>query len=193
MVKIVLLALNSSFIHTNLAVRSIKDSLINAGYGAEILEFNLKDRRGTILSSLYREEADIYGFSSYIWNIGEMLSLADDLKKLRPECTIVFGGPEVSYNAEELLAKHSFIDHIITGEGENAFIWLAEAAGKNKLPAFDDADQVEEGMAPVFGWALNLGLVKPLTETTLGPNELATRGQLAELTLALVTMLDGME
>ncbi len=138
MVKIALLALNSSFTHTNLAVRSIRDSLVDAGYSADILEYNIKDRRGSILSALYREAADIYGFSSYIWNISQMLSLADDLKKLRPESTIVFGGPEVSYNAEELLEKHRFIDHIITGEGENAFIWLAEAAGKSKLPPVID-------------------------------------------------------
>ena len=138
LVKIALLALNSSYIHTNLAVRSIRDSLTSAGYGADIFEYNIKDRRGAILSALYREAADIYGFSSYIWNISQMLSIADDLKKLRPESTIVFGGPEVSYNAEELLAKHSFIDHIITGEGEYAFIRLAESAGKSKLPPVID-------------------------------------------------------
>ena len=138
LVKIALLALNSSYIHTNLAVRSIRDSLTSAGYGADIFEYNIKDRRGAILSALYREAADIYGFSSCIWNISQMLSIADDLKKLRPESTIVFGGPEVSYNAEELLAKYSFIDHIITGEGEYAFIRLAEAAGKSKLPPVID-------------------------------------------------------
>lgn len=76
---------------------------------------------------------------------------------------------------------------------DNFFYSTQLPVDEAELPAFDDADQVEEGMEPVFGWALNLGLVKPLTETTLGPNELATRGQLAELTLALVTMLDGME
>ena len=81
LVKIALLALNSSYIHTNLAVRSIRDSLTSAGYSADILEYNIKDRRGAILSALYREAADIYGFSSYIWNISQMLSIADDLKK----------------------------------------------------------------------------------------------------------------
>ncbi|MBE6611829.1 MAG: DUF4080 domain-containing protein [Ruminococcaceae bacterium] len=123
---ICLFALNSSYSHTNPAVRCIKKSLRTAGFDAGILEFGLKDKRRRILSALVAADAEIYGFSAYIWNIGELYSLAADLKKLRPASRIVFGGPEVSFDAPEILAAHPYIDHIITGEGEAAWVTLAE-------------------------------------------------------------------
>ncbi len=125
MPKIALFALNSSYSHTNLAVRCIADSLRSHGAGeVEIHEFNLKDRRRRILEALFNAAADIYGFSAYIWNVRELCEFAADLKKLRPKALIVFGGPEVSYDSEEILAAHPFIDCIITGEGERAFVDL---------------------------------------------------------------------
>ncbi len=133
MLKIILLALNSGYSHTNLAVRCIKKRLSDVGFDADFLEFSLKDRRGAILSALFDRDADIYGFSTYIWNRRELLSLASDLKKLRPGARIVFGGPEVSFDAEELLETNSFIDCVITGEGEDGFVKLARAveSGEN--------------------------------------------------------------
>ena len=145
--KIVLFALNSSYSHTNLAVRCIRRSLTNAGFDARILEFNLKDRRGEILGALVGAEADIYGFSAYIWNIRELLAYASDLKKLKPTARIVFGGPEVSYNAPELLRAHSFIDNIITGEGEAAFVGLAEAHLRGGEPPAIIDGGIYEGFA----------------------------------------------
>ena len=123
--KIQLLALNSSYTHTNLAVRCIRKSLAAAGFCAEISEFNLKDKRRRVLEALIQAEADIYGFSAYIWNVRDLYSFAAALKKLRPDALIVFGGPEVSFDCEDILAANPFIDCIITGEGEAAFPELA--------------------------------------------------------------------
>lgn len=120
--KILLFALNSSYTHTNLAVRCIKKSLVTAGFSAEIAEFNLKDRKRRVLEALVSAHADVYGFSAYIWNVRELYSFAADLKKLRPEAKIVFGGPEVSFDALEVLSEHGYIDCVITGEGEAAFV-----------------------------------------------------------------------
>lgn len=126
MPRILLFALNSSYTHTNLAVRYIKKSLAAAGYRADIAEFNIKDKRRRILEALVSADADIYGFSAYIWNVRELYAFAADLKKLRPTSAIVFGGPEVSFDTQEILAAHPSIDCIITGEGERAFVTLAD-------------------------------------------------------------------
>lgn len=134
MPKILLLALNSSYTHTNLAVRCIKKSLVREGFCADIAEFNLKDKRRRVLEALIAAEADIYGFSAYIWNVRELFAFASDLKKLRPEAKIVFGGPEVSFDAEEILAAYPYIDCIITGEGERAFCTLASLLSDGKTP-----------------------------------------------------------
>ncbi len=125
MPDILLFALNSSYSHTSPAVRCLKKSLIAAGFDADFLEFNLKDRRERMLGALMKSEASLFGFSAYIWNIRELLSLAADLERLRPDAHIFFGGPEVSFDTDELLGKNPFIDTIITGEGEEAVVRLA--------------------------------------------------------------------
>lgn len=83
-----------------------------------VLEFSIKDKRDAVLNALYRENADVYGFSAYIWSITETLQAAESLKKLLPECKIFFGGPEVSYKADETLEKYPFIDTVTVGSGE---------------------------------------------------------------------------
>lgn len=80
-----------------------------------VVEYNLKDNRNKILYELYHHNADVYGFSVYIWNVDMIKPLAEDLKKLLPECRIIFGGPEVSFDDDVPF----YIDHIIKGEGEN--------------------------------------------------------------------------
>ncbi len=136
--KIVLFALNGSYSHTNLAIRCLRSPLERAGFDVVLIEHNLRDMRLPMLESLVRENADIYGFSSYIWNIGEMLSLAKDLKSLLPSAKIVFGGPEVSFGTERF--ELDFIDHIICGEGEDAIVALAE-----KVKNAETADRIIYG------------------------------------------------
>lgn len=131
--KILLFALNSSYVHTNLAVRSIADALKGNSCTVQILERNLKDRRDSVLRELYDANADIYGFSAYVWNITELLSYASAIKQLRPNSTIVFGGPEVSFENDTFFEKHPYIDKLILGEGENAWIDLAHCKAGEKI------------------------------------------------------------
>ena len=119
--KITLFALNGSYNHTNLAVRRLRPLLEAEGYDVTFVEAGLRDADSALLELLYRENADVYGFSSYIWNINRMISLAKDLKSIRPDCYTVFGGPEVSYGEERFL-EYGFIDCIISGAGEDALV-----------------------------------------------------------------------
>ena len=130
--KVALFALNSSYSHTNLAVRAIGASLHAHGTDAVIIEKNRKDARDGVLRTLYEENADVYGFSAYIWNIGDMLRFAAELKRIRPEAKIVFGGPEVSFEDETFFAAHPFVDTIIAGEGEDAFVTLCDALSRGE-------------------------------------------------------------
>ncbi|MEZ0369172.1 MAG: radical SAM protein, partial [Candidatus Sericytochromatia bacterium] len=72
-------------------------------------------------------QADVFGFSTYIWNSEYSLALAKALKALRPEAPIFFGGPQVPDRAEEYLRKHRFIDACVHGEGEKVFLKLLES------------------------------------------------------------------
>ncbi|MBR4296148.1 MAG: DUF4080 domain-containing protein [Clostridia bacterium] len=124
--KIVLFALNGSYSHTNLAIRCLRPALEREGYEVLLIESNLRDRKNSILNNLYKQKADIYSFSCYIWNIKEMLELACDLQSLLPDSRIIFGGPEASYDTERF-SNIDYIDAIICGEGEEA---VAEICNK---------------------------------------------------------------
>ena len=148
--KIVLFACNGSYSHTNLAVRCLRQALERDGFSVVIVERSLRDRREDVLEALYRERAAVYGFSVYIWNLREMLSLAEDIRALLPECTTVFGGPEVSFDTERFDGCR-YIDHIITGEGEEALPLLCRAVRDGKtlprvIAGAASADMRHEGI-----------------------------------------------
>jgi len=71
-------------------------------------------------------DADVVGFSAYVWNIRISLEIARRLKKLKPGMLIVFGGPQVPDRSEAFLREHRFIDLAVHGEGEAAFLCILE-------------------------------------------------------------------
>jgi len=121
--KILLFAINGSYSHTNLAIRCLKNSLSKVGIDSILLERNLRDNYTYMLQDLEElgKTCDAIGFSSYIWNIELMINLGRDLKKILPNISFIYGGPEVSFNLERF-EPYNFIDSIITGEGEDAII-----------------------------------------------------------------------
>lgn len=118
--KIILSTLNSKFIHTNLAIRYLKNYVRDLT-AIDLLEFNINQNRELIISEIYRKKPDLIGFSTYIWNLEETLRIAEAIKIILPQVKIILGGPEVSYDGEEILERYSFIDFIAYGEGEETF------------------------------------------------------------------------
>ena len=138
--KIVLFALNGSFSHSNLAIRCLRPHLERRGYEVVLIEHTLRDRSAHILERLYRERADVYGFSCYIWNLEEMLSTSHALHQILPDSRIVLGGPEVSF-ATERFDGMDWIDAIVCGEGEHAFAQLCERIDRGEThPRFLRSD-----------------------------------------------------
>ncbi len=118
--KTVLVGINSKYIHTCLAVWYLKASIKYDG-NVVAREFTINESRDGILSELFKERPDILAFSCYIWNIELVRLLAVELKKLLPECIVILGGPEVSYNAAEVLEANEPVDFVLCGDGEEVF------------------------------------------------------------------------
>lgn len=126
MAKITLIALNSKFIHSNLAVRYLKSYLHKKGIEAGILEFSINDSFDNIIRKIYLSNSKILAFSCYIWNREFIMKLGPSLKKIMPNSIIVLGGPEVSYDIESTMKENPWIDYIIFGEGEETFFQFAD-------------------------------------------------------------------
>ena len=115
--KVLLTTLNSKFIHTNLAIRYIKESIKDL-VDVDIREYTINNQLDYILKDIYLAKYDAIFFSTYIWNIYDIVKLCENIKKVNPNVIIGLGGPEVSYDSEEAMEKYEFVDYIIRGEGE---------------------------------------------------------------------------
>jgi radical SAM superfamily enzyme YgiQ (UPF0313 family) len=71
-------------------------------------------------------DADIVGFSMYVWNANRQLAIARELRARNAQTLIVFGGPHVPDHPEEFLRAHPFVDVVCHGEGEHTFLEIAE-------------------------------------------------------------------
>ena len=119
--KILLNAINAKYIHSNLAVYSLRAYAKEYREHIRLLEYTINNRVEEILEGIYKEHADVICFSCYIWNIAYVKELIEELKKLCPSTPIWVGGPEVSYEVETLLAENPGIDGVFIGEGEHTF------------------------------------------------------------------------
>lgn len=73
-------------------------------------------------------DADIVGFSAYVWNVRLSLAIARELKRARPETIVVFGGPQVPDRSEAFLREHAYVDLACHGEGERVFTAVLDSA-----------------------------------------------------------------
>jgi len=115
--RILLTTLNAKYIHTNLAIRILYQ--LNKEYdGLDWKEFTINEDQQPVVD--FCANYDIVAFSCYIWNITQTLQVAQQIKQKNPATKIVLGGPEVSYEYNDVIAL-DYIDYIIVGEGEIPF------------------------------------------------------------------------
>jgi radical SAM superfamily enzyme YgiQ (UPF0313 family) len=72
------------------------------------------------------KDADIIGFSTYVWNANISLEAARRIKISNPNTLIVFGGPQVPDKPEAFLRANPFIDIVVHNEGEKTLLSLLE-------------------------------------------------------------------
>jgi len=132
--NITLLGINSKFVHTNLAIRYIKKIIQKIeGYNLTMVESSINNQLPNIIREIIESKPDILIISTYIWNKEFVFKIIVELKKISPNLEIYLGGPEVSYNATEVMDKYSEIDGIIVGEGETIVKKLLTLKKENVL------------------------------------------------------------
>lgn len=143
--KVLLTALNSKYIHSNLAVRYLKAIAQDLDYKANIREFSINDREERILKEIIEEKPDVVAFSTYIWNVEMISRVASLIKIVNPEIEILYGGPEVSYDSCIFL-KENVGEYIIEGEGEKTYKEFIEyKLGSRKIENIKGLHYKKEG------------------------------------------------
>ncbi|OFI05590.1 oxygen-independent coproporphyrinogen-III oxidase-like protein HemZ [Clostridium acetireducens DSM 10703] len=118
--KVLLVAVNSKFIHSNLAVRYLKAFTKDIEYNCKVREFSINDIVDKVLQEIINEKPNLVAFSCYIWNIEYIKMLANLIKCVDENIEILYGGPEVSYDCKEFLINNPG-EFLIEGEGEKTY------------------------------------------------------------------------
>jgi len=114
---IVFSTFNARYSHTALALRCLRANLGSLHERSTIVEFDNSLSPQAAAEKLLAHDPKIVLFSVYIWNLTVTAETTAILRTVRPELKIIIGGPEVSYEYDNLTLFRT-ADHLICGEGE---------------------------------------------------------------------------
>ncbi len=137
--NVAICCLSAKYIHASLAPWCLKsgvNSLCTDDINATVFEFTINGNTDDFINKICSFSPDVISFTCYIWNITKTLEVCKKLKQLT-NTTIILGGPEVSYRAGDILVNNSYIDYVLSGEGEETFPELL-----NKLKSNDTITSV---------------------------------------------------
>lgn len=157
--KTAICALNAKYIHSSLAPWCLAAGVAEHApeQQAVVIEGTINEPPQAVLARILEQKPDVVTFSCYLWNIRQTLQLAQTLKQAA-SLTIVLGGPEVSYNATQVLNENPQIDFILSGEGETS------------LPAFLMCLAKGEATHNVQGLCTRTEISAPCVLTTTPPS-----------------------
>ena len=96
--------------------------------------FFLRDSVDKVLEKI--QSPSVVAFSTYIWNCNFNKEVAKRIKKLYPDCVIIFGGHHVAPGGG-MLDECPYIDYLLHGEGEIIFKRLLRS-----LIGLDNAEEI---------------------------------------------------
>ena len=120
---ILLATLNARYAHASLGLRYLRANMGGLKEHTRLQEFVLGAKTEAVVEKLLAQEPRIVGFGVYIWNVEETTRIVAMLKTLRPDITVVLGGPEVSFEVEQQRIC-ALADYVVTGWGDLTFAKL---------------------------------------------------------------------
>lgn len=131
--KVVIACLNSKYIHASLSPWCLAagvDAFSANDFEACVMESTINKDVSEFAEKIIEQKPFAVGLSCYIWNITKTLELCKIIKN-NINVPIILGGPEVSYRAKDVLENYSFVDFVLSGEGEESFPLLLDAIYDN--------------------------------------------------------------
>lgn len=151
--RILLAAVNAKYIHSNLAVYSLRAYAREYEDIIGLAEYTINQKKDEILKGIFRHQPEVLCISCYIWNISIVKELIAEIHKILPDTAIWLGGPEVSYDAEKVLEECPQVKGIMKGEGEAVFLDLVKyySEGVPLLPQIEGIAYREDSQAGMQG------------------------------------------
>lgn len=77
-------------------------------------------------------QPDLVGITSVAQSYCQALELASLIKQASPQTSVVFGGPHVTFIAEECLTRHPAVDYVLRYDAEASIVQLCAALGDGR-------------------------------------------------------------
>jgi len=134
MTAIAIATMNARYSHASFGLRYLMANLGELESQATMLEFDIHQRPMDVAETILSHEPNIIGLGVYIWNVVPIAEVARILKRLRPDITLIIGGPEVSHE-HDTQPICAIADYVITGEADLTFPTLCRdlMAGRRPL------------------------------------------------------------
>ena len=126
---ILLVGINSKYIHSCLAVR-----YMSRYASVPFMEFSINDDIFSVYKKLLNKKVEFMCFSTYIWNIEYIKKICGMLHTAKPGLKIILGGPEAGYGKDELFENCEWLYGVVTGEGEEFIKALKQESDLTKIP-----------------------------------------------------------
>lgn len=119
--RLTLTALASQYIHMPLAPFCLKKAVTDAlpDVSVTICDLNINDTQEDLLHRVMATAPDVLGVSLYIWNRACAAQLIRRVKALRPEITVIVGGPEATFSVADTFREMP-TDYLLRGAGEES-------------------------------------------------------------------------
>ena len=124
--KLLLVAINAKYIHSNPAVYSLRAYAGEYGEQISLAEYTINQSIDVMLKGIFRRKPEVLCISCYIWNISIARELAEEVHRVLPDTKIWLGGPEVSYDAKQVLERNPQITGVMRERGRKpSWSWYA--------------------------------------------------------------------
>jgi radical SAM superfamily enzyme YgiQ (UPF0313 family) len=116
--------------HENLALGQIASYLLEANnYSVYLMDCRVDGLTETdVAKHIISNQVQVVGLSVNYVTFPSAIEIAREIKLLKRDIVIIFGGEHVSYQDDEVLRKYKdYVDYIIRGESEITFLELTKA------------------------------------------------------------------
>lgn len=130
----ILLEINSKYVHSSLALHYFADQLTKHKRLYRHLSYTINQPKADIVNDLLRQikRDSILFCAVYIWNSQLVDQICQLVKRVYPNCRIVYGGPELNGITDQWLCEHHWVDQAIIGEGDDYFREVAKATAQQR-------------------------------------------------------------
>jgi hypothetical protein len=98
-----------------------KDPQVADAFSFRIYDAPVTVDGAAVAAELEREPSDVYAFSCYVWNMGLVSRLLDELVEKLPDAQFILGGPQVMNHAWRYVLPERGNVVVCNGEGERTF------------------------------------------------------------------------